>query len=329
MNFEKEIVSENPVQPDDFMNPPDSGNEWSTIKIPANPGDENVWELQEEVSDDFNYTFESVTSETTIEGKWTNFYHNGWDGPSPSKWVHENVEVSDGVLKLKATRVEGETKVGSCNGVTTNLPATRMGCITSTKRIIYLVFVETRVKVTNAYMASDIWMLSPDDTQEIDVLEAYGHKTAENDWYAQRLHISHHVFIRNLFQDYQPKDQSTWYTGDETTYWSDHWLRIGVYWKSPTHLEYYVNGELIKISDNLDTVGDKDGIDPLNYTSPDGKAATRTGLNKEMDIIINIEDQTWNACAGRTPSNEDIKDTEKHTFKVDWIRVYKLEKKSD
>ncbi|MDG2279998.1 MAG: hypothetical protein P8L42_05155, partial [Flavicella sp.] len=72
LNFEKEIVSENPVQPDDFMNPPDSGNEWSTIKIPANPGDENVWELQEEVSDDFNYTFESVSSAATIEGKWKN-----------------------------------------------------------------------------------------------------------------------------------------------------------------------------------------------------------------------------------------------------------------
>jgi len=44
---EKEIVPENPVESDDSMNPPHSRNEWSSIKIPANPGDENVWELQQ------------------------------------------------------------------------------------------------------------------------------------------------------------------------------------------------------------------------------------------------------------------------------------------
>ena len=42
-----------------------------------------------------------------------------------------------------------------------------------------------------------------------------------------------------------------------------------------------------------------------------------------MDIIIDMEDQNWNAVAGRTPTDEEILNEEDHTMKIDWIRVYK------
>jgi len=42
-----------------------------------------------------------------------------------------------------------------------------------------------------------------------------------------------------------------------------------------------------------------------------------------MNIIINMEAQTWNSAAGRTPSDEEIKRTKDHTYLVDWVRVYK------
>ncbi|TRX60173.1 carbohydrate-binding protein [Fulvivirga sp. M361] len=303
--------------------------DWNGIPVPANAGAGKVWQLQSDISDNFNYTFNPTSNVATFGNKWTNFYHNSWEGPGPTIWRRDHTAVSGGVLNIWASRANGEMKSfdADCNGdgtsETWNLPATRAGCITSTRRVKYPVFVEARVKIANAVMASDVWLLSPDDTQEIDILEAYGGKAQRNDWLSRRLHLSHHVFIRNPFLDYQPRDASTWYTRSDVTYWTDAWHRIGVYWKSPTHLEYYVDGQLVKVMDNLDNVNGKDGIDPLNITSPTRQAYNRTGLNKEMDIIINMEDQNWNACQGRTPTNDEITNFDNHNFTVDWIRVYK------
>ncbi|TXE12108.1 beta-agarase [Seonamhaeicola algicola] len=330
-----ETVNEQPQEETPKPNPeaPEETEEETTnqtyadIEVPANAGNGMVWQFQEDLSDDFEYEYAGNTSLTTFgNDKWTNFYHNAWNGPGPTIWKHENVTVSGGNLRLLTTRVEGETKTYSASNGNRTDKATRLGCITSTKRVKYPVFVEARVKVANAFFASDIWMLSPDDTQEIDILEAYGAQDSRNEqtWFSERFHISHHVFIRQPFQDYQPKDASTWQKIDGYPYTSSDWVRIGIYWKSPTYLEYYINGNLIKVMDNLDTVGGKDGIDPLNYTSPTGNAADRTGLNKEMDIIINAEVQNWNAEKGRMPTDEDIKNRpEDHTLKVDWIRVFK------
>ncbi len=345
----KEDPKETPTpDPDPTPDPePDPDPEPMTFdQLPVAPsaGDGMTWEFQADLSDDFEYTFEATTSRAEFgEGKWYNRYHdqpsgrpNDWTGPGTTIWKHENVTVADGNLRLITTRVPGETKSYPTSGGTRTGTATRLGCITSTKRVLYPVFVETRVKVANAFFASDIWMLSPDDTQEIDILEAYGAQNPRNDqdWFSRRFHISHHVFVRSPFQDYQPKDSSTWQRIDGYEYTSSDWVQIGVYWKSPTDLEYYLNGNLIKVMDNLDTVGGKDGIDPRNYTAtPDpsnpGDAslrdpATRTGLSKEMDIIINAEVQSWNADAGRFPSDDEIANSpEDHVLKVDWIRVFK------
>ena len=73
-------------------------------------------------------------------------------------------------------------------------------------------------------------------------------------------------------------------------------------------LEYYVDGELVR------TISGKDIIDPNNYTGG-------TGLVKDMDIIINMEDQSWRAVKGLSPTDEELKNVEDHTFLVDWIRV--------
>ena len=318
--------------------------DWEGIPVPANAGTGKKWELQQDVSDDFNYSQnpsttrtyfgnrngnEGQSAENTTKFKWYNYYHANWEGPGPTKWRHENVSVADGNLRLKTTRIENETKTFSFNNENVTKPATRLGCVTSTKQVQYPVFIETRVKIPNAVLACAMWLLSPDDTQEIDFLEAYGGRAERNKWFAERLHFSHHVFIRQPFTDYQPKDDSTWYRDPNVDYWSSDWHRIGGYWKSPTELEYYLDGQLVKTTEGMDNTLNPDGtvkkygIDPVNHTSPDGTPENRTGLNKAMDIIINMEDQNWNAVAGRSPTDEEIQNEEDHTMKVDWIRVYK------
>jgi agarase len=227
--------------------------------------------------------------------------------------------VKDGQLQLRSSRKEGTALINQ-------------GCVTGKTRVQYPVYVEAYAKVMNSTLASDVWLLSPDDTQEIDIVEAYGGQFSESagavhTWYEKRIHISHHVFIRNPFADYQPTDAGSWYY-DGSTIWREEYHRYGVYWRDPWHLEYYIDGKLVR------TVSGKDMIDPKFYTNSEdpGNTAkdTRTGLSKEMDIIINTEDQTWRStpASGKksdtyTPTDSELAKTEDHTFKVDWIRIFK------
>jgi len=75
-------------------------------------------------------------------------------------------------------------------------------------------------------------------------------------------------------------------------------------------LEYYVDGKMVR------RVSGKNIIDPNDFTKG-------TGLSKEMDIIINMEDQSWRAISGLSPTNKELMNKDNNTFLVDWIRIYK------
>ncbi|MEN1677971.1 MAG: beta-agarase [Planctomycetota bacterium] len=311
-----------------------ASEDWGETPIPVEAGAGLQWQLQERTSDDFNYRFSPTAESSVIGGKWKNWYINKWNGPGTTIWRHENVAVASGKLWIRATREPDENKaftMASSDGQAEryDLPATRMGCISSVETVRYPAFIEARVKIANAVLASNVWMLSDDSTQEIDILEAYGGRGDDNrsDWFARRLHFSHHVFIRQPLQDYQPKDDSTWYTRPRMRsprgegYWTKRFYRFGVYWRDPAHLEYYLDGELVKTTSGLDNSEDHGGIDPLGYTKDE--SGKRTGLSKPMHLIINMEAQTWNAAAGRQPTDGELARPDDHTYLVDWVRVYK------
>lgn len=290
---------------------------WKTLPVPADAGEGMKWEFQE-LSDDFEYEAPADVKGDSFLAKWDDFYHNAWAGPGLTEWRRDHTFVSDGNLQLISSRKAGTNQI-------------HMGCITSKTRVIYPVYIEARAKVMNSTLASDVWLLSPDDTQEIDIVEAYGANfsesaNSEHSWYAERIHISHHVFIRDPFADYQPKDAGSWY--HDGTIWNEDFHTFGVYWKDPWHLEYYIDGQLVR------TVSGKEIIDPLYYTNATDQGNTdvdtRTGLSKEMDIIINAEDQTWRSTPASglqedtyTPTDAELANTDDHTFKVDWIRIFK------
>ena len=292
--------------------------DYSTMAVPADPGSGLEWKFQD-FSDDFEYEAPAGNKGDAFFNKWDDFYHNNWSGPGLTEWSRDIPFVADGLLQIPAKRKAGTDKIST-------------GCITNKTRVQYPVYVEARAKIMNSVLANGIWMLSPDDTQEIDIMEAYGAAYSESaqashSWYEVRMHISHHVFIRDPFQDYQPKDAGSWFMKDNIK-WREDYHTYGVYWRDPWHLEYYIDGELIR------TVSGKDQIDPLFYTNAtnpgDTSADTRTGLSKEMDIIIDVEDQDWRSSPASgnqsdtyTPTDNELSDTEGHTLKVDWIRIYK------
>ncbi len=288
-----------------------TAHEWDKYDVPVTAPDGKRWVLHPS-SDEFNYRADSIDKGPEFRSRWVDYYHSNWSGPAPTIWQRDHVSVSDGELKIIATRPDNVPMKRVNNGDESEMMrATYTGCISSKELVHYPVYIEARAKLSNSTMASDVWMLSPDATQEIDIIEAYGSDRNGGGYGADRLHLSHHVFIRRPFQDYQPREAATWYKDDEGTIWREEYHRVGVYWRDPTYLEYFVDGKSVRVVEGMQI------IDPNGYTNG-------TGLNKGLNIIINMEDQSWRAVKGLSPTDEELKDRENCTFKVDWIRAYNL-----
>lgn len=301
--------------------PTDSRFPLDSYIVPVEQPEGKKWVLHPQ-SDEFDYTYEPKNELTTFGGKWQNYYHGRWSGPTPTVWQYDHVRVRGGFLEIHTSRPEGAKMMNvPAKGGTVQRQATYTGCITGVKqRVKYPAYIEAYAKIANSTMASNVWMLSPDDTQEIDIIEAYGADRDNGGYGADRIHISHHVFIRKPFTDYQPHDPGTWHKDGKGTIWREGFHRVGVYWRDPLHLEYYVDGVKVR------TVSGLDIIDPKNHTT-DANYPSMRGLYKELDMIINMEDQGWRAAKepSLSPTNEELQSRDDQTFIVDWIRIYTLE----
>lgn len=221
--------------------------DWDAYPVPADAGNGKIWQLQENTSDEFNYNFQATSSLTTFNNKWKNFYHNTWNGPGTTYWQYDHVSVDGKDLVIKSSRNISTSKMG--------VKGVNAGCITSSNRVLYPVFIETSISVANITLASDVWLLSPDDTQEIDIIECYGGAENGNSYFSQFIHLSHHSFVRSPFTDYQPRDLNSWWSRSGVSSWGSYcwnngdrkYVRVGVNWVSPKHFEYYVDGELVRV----------------------------------------------------------------------------------
>ncbi|WP_020208740.1 carbohydrate-binding protein [Gilvimarinus chinensis] len=269
--------------------------DWDGLPVPADAGSGNTWQLQSNVSDDFNYSAPANGKSAAFYDRWSEGFINAWQGPGLTDYHNPNSRVENGKLVIQATRKPGTNQVYT-------------GAVHTHDSIQYPVYIETSSKIMDQVLANAVWMLSSDSTEEIDIVEAYGSSRPDQTWFAERMHLAHHVFIRDPFQDYQPKDMGAWYADGRL--WRDQYSRVGVYWRDPWHLEYYIDGELVR------TVSGVDMIDPYGYTNG-------TGLSKPMQIIVDAEDQDWRSDNGIVATNAELADSSKNQFYVDWIRVYK------
>ncbi|MDO6470431.1 family 16 glycosylhydrolase [Maribacter sp. 1_MG-2023] len=281
----KEIIDE------EIVDKEEGENDVSFLPSPKEEG--TVWTIQFDVSSEFNY--ENGKYSTEFSNDWNDSFFNGWTGPGITRYTPEQSSIDAGELVFKATIVDGKILTG---------------CITSKAKTSYPMYMEARVKLSESVLSSAVWMLSDDSTEEIDNLEAFGAKS--NDYFSKRLHLSHHVFIRKPFQDYQPEGQETWYADGNGTIWSEDYHTYGVLWLDPWSLSYYVDGVLVRRTP-------VDEIDPENYTSGNG-------LTKPMHLIISAAAQSWRTTQDIDFLNDPTVTNEENTMMhVDWIRVYKPE----
>nr|AXP07833.1 beta-agarase [uncultured bacterium] len=337
------------------------GFDWDGIPVPAMAEAGTQWVLQENVSDDFNYEAPASSTLQHFNGKWKNEYVNGWTGDGGAHYSKEQSHVTGGNLCLENEFVEGKDTNQIDYYAQNKIHYINTGNISSLNTVKYPVFAEVRVKMNEIPMASDFWMITMDQTQEIDVLEAFGTDRAGYEWWNTQLHLSHHTFIRSPYQDYQPRDAGSWYT-DGGRRWSADYFRIGVYWKSPWQLEYYVDGEMVRVVYHNALADKKNDAWTYSYpTKTNGeidmnggyqkvtKHSTSTdfsmeklqaaskassvsiidgydyldgkGLEKESYLLFCQGQQPW---SGIWPSYQELQDADKSVYKVDWVRVYQL-----
>ncbi|MEM9986877.1 MAG: carbohydrate-binding protein, partial [Bacteroidota bacterium] len=187
-----------------------------------------------------------------------------------------------------------------------------------------------------------------------------------NSFFAERIHLSHHVFDRSgPILDYQPRDWNSWWRRSGVSEWGGTWVRLGVYWRNPTTIEYYIDGQLERIVANdaistrlpdgtwehtypagfdsnglllNNTSGPQQGFQAMNTAASLAAAQAASNISvidpynylnngyqitQPLDIIINVEDQSWQAIAGRTPTVAELANFQDNNLLVDWIRVYK------
>ncbi len=281
-------------------------NDWDSIPLPVAPDEGKVWQLQEAYSDSFNYTGKPAA----FTSKWNDTYFNSWTGPGLTYWQRGESGVSDGNLIISASRRAGTDKVNA-------------GVITSKTKVSFPIFLEANIKVSNLELSSNFWLLSDNDEREIDVLEVYG--GARDDWFAKNMSTNFHVFIRDqqtnqIISDYNDQTHNTPSWG---TYWREGFHRFGVYWKSPTEVTFYIDGQQTPDGSWAQVVmKDKD------YTGATLNKNTHN-MDQSAYIIIDTEDHDWRSEAGNVATDADLADGSKNKMYVDWVRVYKPVNASD
>ncbi|MBD0411212.1 RICIN domain-containing protein [Pseudoalteromonas distincta] len=275
-------------------------NDWDAIPLPVAPDNGKVWQLQEAYSDSFNYTGKPAA----FTSKWNDTYFNSWTGPGLTYWQRDESWVSDGNLIISASRRAGTDQVNA-------------GVITSKTKVTFPIFLEASIKVSNLELSSNFWLLSDNDEREIDVLEVYG--GARDEWFARNMSTNFHVFIRDqqtnqIISDYNDQTHNTPSWG---TYWREGFHRFGVYWKSPTDVTFYIDGQQTPDGSWAQVVmKDKD------YTGATLNKNTHN-MDQSAYIIIDTEDHDWRSEAGNIATDADLADDSKNKMYVDWVRVYK------
>ncbi|MGJ8694487.1 MAG: family 16 glycosylhydrolase [Thalassotalea sp.] len=278
-------------------------NDWQAIALPAAVLAKGEWQLKEQNSDSFAYSGKNSAFFT----KWHDNHMRGWLGPGATYFNAEHSDVIDGKLVLSAAPVPPEKQGKVKNyGKFNSKKTVFTGFVTAKETITYPVYVEASLKISKLALANNFWMLSDDDRNEIDVTETYGDSKKN----ASHMSSNYHIFKRDpvsnhMLGDYGHK-QGFHETANKDVFYDDY-HRFGFYWQSPTYMEFYLDGNKVRVLSVDDKLND-----------PEGKY-----MDRAMRLIFDMEDHVWRAVKGITPTEAQLNNAAMNKMYIDWIRTYK------
>lgn len=226
-------------------------------------------------------------NEDALDGsKWLD-YHPYWKGREPSHHLPDNVWVADGTLRLTNTsRVDDLSEVADPEKDVWVDAA----CVTSIERNVSYGYYETRIKESNISMTSAFWFQGK--YSEIDVIENLG-APSNNNGHEQHMRMNTHYYPGGWDNDQKtPRDWRMPYPAAEDFH------VYGVWWIDERHVNFYHNGTLTA---EIELPGD--------YDEP-------------MYMFFDTEVFVWEGL----PKIENLKNPDRNTMYVDWVRSWELVK---
>lgn len=264
--------------------------------------------LQPLHSDEFNY----VGKPDVFQSKWADNHRHGWVGPGDSLYTSNRSWVANGNLIIEGRRA-ADKKVG-CGYVTSHTP------------VMYPVYSEVRMQASGLKLASAFWLLSDNDVNEIDIIEVYGSEPV----FGKSMGTNFHIFQRTPLKDIAYRvginnGLAYYSSGVEAPYFSPSWPQpglspgenelslkdgfhtYGVYWKSATEFEFYLDGRLVrKLNRNNEL------YDPRNRF-----------FDQPMHLIMNTESHNYRYIKGITPTDAELANNKINNVYFDWIHTFK------
>ncbi|WP_010522803.1 galactose-binding domain-containing protein [Aquimarina agarivorans] len=251
----------------------DRGLNFGNTPLPTNLQNIASWDLIEAVSDDFNY---ANKQNPKFRSTWDERYNPdpGFTGPGQTRWNivgngnfrNDAITLNNGNLEIRA--FAGDNNPGGRRNFTDRF--VNCGIVTTKNTILYPVYMEARIQISNLENSSNFWMLNACDNEEIDVLECYGGaKLRDNNgnviggdetFYTTQMSVNQHIWHRQGVQNHGGEtDNCGGRDLTDFTYqvffntsptnssapirnWRDDFHTFGALWTSPTEVFYYIDG---------------------------------------------------------------------------------------
>jgi beta-glucanase (GH16 family) len=217
-------------------------------------------------------------------GKWV-AYHHYWKGREPSHFDPGNVSVHGGNLQLRST-----TEIGDLSEV--GNPEidvwVKSACVSSKKTSAFYGYYEARMKASRLSMTSSFWFQGK--YSEIDVVEQLGCPLKDKRR-SQYMLMNTHYFKGSWKNDKATPEQWEMPSGSAEEYHT-----YGVWWKDSRNIWFYHNGQKV--------------------------AEVKTGgeFLEPMYMFFDTEVFIWEGI----PTIESLKNPDRNTMYVDWVRAWKL-----
>ena len=250
------------------------------------------WQKVEAMSDEFN--------------EWDNkkWFKPLWNyGDTPVNMKAKNAGVSDGNLWIKATLDE--------TNATRWFETSR---VQSRGKIIYPVYVESRIKASNISAYNTFWLNNgnSENRDEIDIIEnnanpSYRDPNGKWDYanYPWEMHSQYFIVKDSVVErggDDNPSDNRSDLSAHNTlnnVKWNDAYHVFGAWWKDEHTVQFYLNGEAVN------------------------SVTSTQAFTLEQNIIWDLwtQDSAW---VGGLPAKNDLLDNNNNTMYIDWVRTWQL-----
>ena len=267
----------------------------ASVAAPPPAPDGYRWVRDERFSEEFN-------GDTLDANKWHD-HHPRWKGRPPAKFVPSAIDVSNGLLHIRAGVLSEPDGPFAISG----------GAVVSRSEDAFYGYYEARMKASSISMSSTFWMSNRPQragdasiSHEIDITETVGAPHEQPAWardWNQFMNSNTHYFWT-----FQGKKENLAKPGKAplSTPAGDAFHTYAAWWVDARTIKFYLD-------------------DQYQFTLHPSTKYSATPFNRPMHVNMVVETYDWMA----PPAPTDLTNSAINTTYYDWVRAYRLVREAD